>query len=70
MDHNETQSEMQFMLTHLNSRSLDDRYTLAKIRTFKDDKLSQSINGACIMNKDLDSTIIHVIFCFIQQKFK
>ena len=70
MDHNETQSEMKFILKHLNLLSLDDRYTLSKILTFKDYKLSQSNNGADIMIKDLDSTIIHDSFCFIQQKFK
>ena len=70
MDHNETQSEMQFILTHLNLLPLDDRYTSANILTFKDYKLSQSSNGAYIMIKDLESTIIHDICCFIQQKVK
>ena len=70
MDHNETQSEMKFILKHLNLLWLDDRYTVAKILTFKDYKLSQSNNGAYIMIKDLDSTIIYDIFCFIQDNFK
>ena len=70
MDHNETQSEMKFILKHLNLLSLDDRYTVAKILTFSDYKLSQSNNVAYIMIKDLDITIIHDMFCFIQDKFK
>ena len=70
MEHNETQSEMKFILKHLNLLPLDDRYTLAKILTFKDYKLSQSNNGAYIMIKDLESTIIHDMLCFVQQTFK
>ena len=70
MDHNETQSEIKSILKHLNLLSLYERYTVAKTLTFKDYNLTQSNNGAYIMIKDLDSTIIHNMFCFIQQKIK
>ena len=68
MDNNETQSEMKFILKHLNLLSLGERYTVANILTFKDYNLTQSNNGAYIMIKDLARAIIPAIFCFIQQK--
>lgn len=70
MGHNENQANVKLMIIHLNLCSLDDRYTVAKILTGRYYKLVHSNNGAYIMVKDLDSAIIHDVFCCIQVKFK
>ena len=58
----------QYIATNINTLSIENRYTVAKILLFRDCKLLQSNNGAYIQLKDIDEITLNEIYIFLKTK--
>ncbi len=58
----------QYIAKQINNLSIDDRYTVARILSFRDCKLLQSNNGAYIHLKDIDEETVEELYNFLKTR--
>ena len=59
---------IKYILKHINMLSMVERYTVARILTFRGYELKQNNNGAYIDIYNVDSTTISDIYQFMKSK--
>ena len=61
-------SKQQYIINNINLLSIEERYTVSKILSFRDVSLTQTNNGVYTFIKDIDENTLNEVYIFLKTK--
>ena len=61
-------SEIRYIIDNINKLSLEEKSNICKILLIYDINVKQCNNGVCIFTKDLDNSIIRLVYNSVKSK--
>ena len=61
-------SKQQYIINNINLLSIEERYTVSKILSFRDVSLTQTNNGVYTFIKDIDENTLNEVYICLKTK--